>query len=359
MWMNMPTHHQKSFFEALRANNIDMVVHYYGNLSKRRLDRGWEIVGDLPANERYVQKSIRSLKLCKDWKQRYHIIPGYGSLFLLHLSLVLCLNKVNWLHWSEAAYPGARWYYSLLVKMYYGYIVNHFSKGALAIGSNAQRDFERWGINRNKIHFLPYAIAPIEVYGKHDPEIHTFSLRFRLLFLYIGGLCYSKGIDTLLNSLHLLIQKSNDVGLILVGNDESAGNFQKTANMLGLSNHVLFRGAIPASNIGSAIKSSQVVVLPSRYDGWGMALHEAASAGKALIGTTSCGSANHLIKDHFNGFLINAGDINALATCMETYARNPSLAAEHGNRSLSVYNNYNPKKNVERFKSILSEVKAA
>jgi len=133
------------------------------------------------------------------------------------------------------------------------------------------------------------------------------------------------------------------------------GEYQKLVQTLGVKDKVLFRGVLPAARIGAAMKCSDILILPSRYDGWGMVLSEAASVGKALIATKACGGAHHLIVEGENGFRVLPNDATSLAHAMITYTTDPGLAHRHGRRSREIFAEYTPDRNVERLVKGLSE----
>ena len=133
------------------------------------------------------------------------------------------------------------------------------------------------------------------------------------------------------------------------------GEYQELAQTLGIKDKVLFRGVLPARHIGSALKCADVLILPSRYDGWGMVLSEAASVGKALIATAACGAAHHLIVERENGFRVPPNDATSLARAMLAYTTDPGLAHRHGRRSQELFAEYTPHRNVERLVQGLRE----
>ena len=92
-----------------------------------------------------------------------------------------------------------------------------------------------------------------------------------------------------------------------------------------------------------------VLILPTRYDGWGMVIYEAASIGKALIATDRCGAAYHIIVDGLNGFRVKAGDVNVLGLAMRKYLDSPGLAQLHGKHSKIMAQFFHPEENAERF----------
>ena len=344
IWTTIPTHHQSAFFAALRERGFDVVVHYYKRVGENRLRLGWSAPSALPPGERYVKPHLHSIGECPDWHERVHIVPGYGAPFLLQLATWLSFNGRKWLHWSE---PSRHSYRSLLtypLKRYYGWLVDRYSLGALAIGELARRDFQRWGIDAAKIHFLPYAIA-----GLRAPRVSRATAASDApRFLYLGQLCPRKGIDVLLRAFRRVLNEFPQARLDLVGDDRSEGQYVWLAETLSLGDAALFSDSVAAADIADVIAQCDVVILPSRHDGWGMALNEGASAGKALIGTEACGSAHHLIIPGRNGFRVASGNERALARAMLEYCKQPELRHTHGAESRKVFADFTPEKNAER-----------
>jgi len=356
IWMNMPSHHQAPFYKALRSAGIDLVVHYYGHVNETRISMGWENTLVLPAGETFVAPSLDSLTACCDWQERIHIVPGYGAAFTRQLAAHLSQRGVRWVHWSEPAHDGIRWWLSYPYKRWYARFVNTWSLGAFAIGHLAARDFERWGIQKSKIAFLPYSSPEGDTqHAEKDPRIAIFTRNKQPTFLFVGSLCRRKGIDLLLHATKELAIIHDSIGLVLVGKDMAKGRYQRMAETLGISQNVLFQGAVSTSKIAAALSCADVVVLPSRFDGWGMALGEAASAGKALIATNACGAAHHLIVEGENGFRVPANDATSLAQAMLAYMTDPGLAHRHGRRSQELFAEYTPHRNVERLVQGLRE----
>jgi glycosyltransferase involved in cell wall biosynthesis len=56
--------------------------------------------------------------------------------------------------------------------------------------------------------------------------------------------------------------------------------------------------------------------MPSHWEPWGVAIHEAASAGLPMICSACCGAAVHLLKNNFNGYTIKPDDVDGLAAAM-------------------------------------------
>lgn len=356
IWMNMPSHHQFAFFEAVRLAGADLVVHYYGRVGDDRKAMGWEASPALTGREYYVCQQIDSVEICPDWRERIHMVPGYGTAFTRKLASYLSEQDVRWVHWSEPSHPGIRWWLSYPRKWLYARLLNRYAVGAFAIGELARRDFMRWGIREDKIMLLPYAQREPKQDKGGNPEVERFCKHSHPVFMYVGALCKRKGIDLLLRAFATSLTQCHAGVLVLVGNDMRNGKYQRLAHKLGIAEQVLFAGSVLSSTVHSTLGYADVLVLPSRFDGWGVVISEAASVGRAIIASDSCGAAHHLVLDGETGFRVAAGDVRSLAEAMQQYMHDPKLAGRHGRRSLELWLQFSPERNAERLLNGLEEL---
>ena len=359
IWSVIPTHHQSAFFAALRSEGVDVVVHYHRRVEdlQHRIRLGWNNPAALPDGEYYVAPTLRALQRCPDWQHRIHIVPGYSTPFLLRLALSLSLLGVRWVHWGESSHPTprptTRSAYSYPVKrFYYGWLVKRYAAGALAIGERARAEFERLGVPAHRIRFVPYAVPPVDIVAAMDADAcaTVSAAGTGPRFLFLGTLCHRKGIDLLLLAFRDVLAACPGAQLDIVGADDSQGDYGRLAADLGIGVAVRIRTSVPSSRIGNLFTRCDVFVLPSRFDGWGMVLNEAASAGKALISTEATGAAHHLIVQGVNGFRVPAEDSAALARAMLSYCRDASLIEKHGRESRKIFSDFTPEQNARRLR---------
>jgi glycosyltransferase involved in cell wall biosynthesis len=142
-------------------------------------------------------------------------------------------------------------------------------------------------------------------------------------FLYVGRLAPEKGVDVLLRAF-----EGVDGELVIVGDGSERDRLRSLAppgtRFLG---H-LDRDALPAW-----YAAADALVLPSLSEPWGMPLNEAAAAGLPLIATDAVGAAHELIEDGRNGFVVKAGDVDALRGALERLAGDEALRHSAGERS--------------------------
>ncbi len=349
IWMNYKSHYQRAFFAALREIGIDLVVCYYEELPEDRKALGWSGAYDLLPGEIVVRASLEDLNLIPDYCQRIHVVPGYGSSFTRVLTLHLCQEGCQWVHWSERAHTGLRWWLSLPRKRWYANLVNKYALGAFGQGELTLMDFTKWGIDPSKQAILSYAPASCYIDAEPDNESVVFCGN-RKSFIFLGALTPRKGIDILLKAFAGLPGSCiSNWCIVLVGVDKTNGDYQKLAVKLGIQDQVLFRGSVPASNISSVLKVSDVLVLPSKFDGWGVVLNEAASLGMPLIASDRVGAAYHLIEPGCNGFRFKTDKITSLQKTLKMYVDTPGLISKHGEKSKSIFIAYSPEAMAKRF----------
>ena len=337
IYMNIPSHHQTQFFESLFKLNNKLKVFYYGKVGVSRKEMGWE--DDIPLNsyESYIDTESYQFN-SSELKEYIHIIPGYGHPFLVKLRNNLSRNKIKWIHWSENATPGWKWYASYHRKFIHAQFVNRYSLGALAIGEHAKKDFIRWGIDKSKIGILPYSFNSLPYYPL-DKEILNFK-NGRKAFLFVGSLTKYKGIDILLQAFAKEFKDNSSWCLILVGNKNLKFGYEKLAKKLSISSQVLFRGVVPSKYISSVYSAADVFILPSRYDGWGMVVNEAVFSQLPVIVSDAAGSSEHLVEHGLNGFVFRSGMVNDLSSYMSAY-KNGYTIKSHKKNAQEVFSKFN------------------
>jgi glycosyltransferase involved in cell wall biosynthesis len=348
IWAKSPSPQQADFYAALRQFGIDVRVLYLERLRDARLALGWEQPQELPRGDTILRAGDSPFEVVSDWQERVHVIPGYSR--PAYRAAARCLSRANvpWVHWSESSRPVWRGYISWPVKRWFAELINRHALGAFAQGELATRDFASWGVRREKIAHLFYAVRGVPQNTQPDQMTADF-IAGRTAFVFVGSLCHRKACDVLLDAFACLKPPCDRTALILVGDGPHTTRYRQQTSALGLNDRVLFRGVLPVTAVGSVLSVCDVLVLPSRFDGWGVVLNEAASAGLALIATEKVGAAYHLIDPGLNGFRVASGSATSLAAAMRSYAQDAGLASVHGSHSGELFARFTPERSVERF----------
>ena len=129
-------------------------------------------------------------------------------------------------------------------------------------------------------------------------------------FGYLGRLSPEKGIQDLLAAYESYRASTSDPWELHVA---GAGPLRPE---LDRHHGVLRSGFVQPAELGSWMQAIGCLVVPSRFEAWGVALAEGAWAGLPIIATDACGAVPHLVHDFANGRIARTGDVRSLAGCM-------------------------------------------
>lgn len=188
--------------------------------------------------------------------------------------------------------------------------------GMLAVSHFGEQFYTRLGFEAGRIYQFGYFRA-----------INDWSLinstqaprRKRIEVIFVGQLIERKGLDLLLEALQPLLADHPELHMAVVGSGNESKALQHKADALRMAEQVKFEGAVSSDMIQSRIAMADVLVLPSRWDGWGMVVNEALSVGVPVIVSDRCGAAD-LIQHGINGFIFRSGDVDDLRRCLRRFA---------------------------------------
>jgi glycosyltransferase involved in cell wall biosynthesis len=175
------------------------------------------------------------------------------------------------------------------------------------VGSNwtRQRLAERYGVRDEKIVVTPYGIDPaFTPDGPHG--------RDKSQLLFVGALQPRKDP---LSAVRALARLDPDLELVFVGPEKRGGNdVREEIARLGLERRVRFLGHVPKEELGALYRGAACLVLPSRYEGFGLPVLEAMASGTPVVASTA-GALPEVAGDA--AVLVPPGDPLALADGIE------------------------------------------
>jgi glycosyltransferase involved in cell wall biosynthesis len=139
-----------------------------------------------------------------------------------------------------------------------------------------------------------------------------------------------KGHRFLLEALAWLKARGVKLRCVLAGEGPERPLLEKMAVRLGLHQEVVFSGFI--DDTPAFLADVDVFVLPSLYEGLGVAALEAMAAGKPVV-ASEVGGLAELIKDGITGLLTPPRDVQALGAAIAKLVENPNLARALGQRA--------------------------
>jgi glycosyltransferase involved in cell wall biosynthesis len=156
------------------------------------------------------------------------------------------------------------------------------------------------------------------------PEIdgETIASRAReqpLRVVFVGNIIPRKGLQTLVSGL---AAADTDAELTVVGRPvdaDYAATVRRSVRRKGLSDRVRLAGELSDEDLAATLRSSHVLAVPSRYEGFGIVYLEGMSFGLPAIASRA-GGATDVVTDGETGFLVDPGDPAAIARALTQLA---------------------------------------
>jgi glycosyltransferase involved in cell wall biosynthesis len=136
-------------------------------------------------------------------------------------------------------------------------------------------------------------------------------------------------VDLLLSAFDGLVTKGINASLLLVGQEVDFQTFLASVSPAARS-RIHYEGFQPPEALPKYFSQSDVFVLPSRHDGWGVVINQALGAGLPVICSDRVGAGLDLVEHGVNGLRFSSGDVGALQAAMEKLANRPDLARSWG-----------------------------
>jgi len=130
--------------------------------------------------------------------------------------------------------------------------------------------------------------------------------------VYVGQFVHRKGGDILLRALATLDRPGWRCSFIGTGDMRKA--WQAVSTGLNISNHVEFLPPVDMNEIPKIISQCDLLVLPSRFDGWGAVVNEAIMAGVPVVCSSACGARD--LVNGSRGEVFDAGQVGDLAKAL-------------------------------------------
>lgn len=188
----------------------------------------------------------------------------------------------------------------------------------ITVPSNfAARSFYAKGFSKDKIRVIPYGIDLRVFHPVGEPEPGEFNV------LFVGQLSLRKGIGHLLRAFEQVSHPRKKLRLIGSILPEVAPLVYEFAKRLPIEIY----GHIPQPTLKEYMSRSNVFVLPSIEDGYGLVMSQSMACGSPVIASENTG-AEMLITEGVEGFIIPPANDEVLRDRLQQLADNPKMGKD-------------------------------
>lgn len=137
--------------------------------------------------------------------------------------------------------------------------------------------------NPNSI-VIPNGIDPTIFNANNRPPSRT-----KKTIGFIGSLRQIKGADRLPGIIYEIHKSRSDIQFTIIGSGELKSNIEQGISKQGLSGSVIFHDTMPPHCIAEQMKQFDILILPSRNEGWPCVILEAMACGTPVVGSNNGG----------------------------------------------------------------------
>jgi glycosyltransferase involved in cell wall biosynthesis len=195
--------------------------------------------------------------------------------------------------------------------------------GLITASEAGRREIIRtFSVEPNRVH-LVYTGVDLETFSP-DPKVPREPMKL----LFVGNAQDPrKGIKVLLEAMRLL---PPSVRLDIVDQGEPEKNYApQLVRAMGLGERVKFTGRLSLEELVSLYRRTSVLVLPSRFEGFGLPVVEALGCATPVV-VTEAGSLPEVVGRDQGGLTVPPEDPRALAQAIHKVLSNEGLASEMG-----------------------------
>jgi len=365
-----PTQYASSVFRELaKQPGIDLTVIYcsaHGLESRTDPGFGVSFRWDVPLLDGYACKFVPSLPrgsspqppfrpfnpgvVARLLPQRYDalVVHGYAYLTYWLAFLAAKLRRTTVLIRGESTLLRKRTLAQRTIKGTLLRALFKLADGYIAIGTESARHAEFYGMDPRRVHFAPYCVdndffaeRAAATRPRRREILTTLGLApHQLVFSFVGKLSSRKAPMHLLEAFRRA-RLDGTAALVFVGDGTQRGELEASAKEHRVDN-VRFAGFVNQTELPDYYGITDVLVLPSAVEPWGLVVNEAMASGCAVVTSDICGCATDLVRRGKNGDVFPVGDVGSLASVLRSLAADRERVREMGRTSREIIEDWTP-----------------
>lgn len=213
----------------------------------------------------------------------------------------------------------------------------------LHVGKANRRYFQYHCIDNNRIFFSPHAIdnrryidrAENGRQKRKDKRKELGIPEDSKVVIFTGKFIERKRPTDLIRAFTLL--KDKNIRLLMVGSGPLDNQLK---NLAAEDFRIVFAGFRNQAEMPELLAASDLLVLPSRFETWGLSINEAMCARLPIITTHMVGASRDLVANGVNGYCIVHGDTETLSRRMSEILASRNTMKAMGNASFQRIQSY-------------------
>jgi glycogen(starch) synthase len=188
-----------------------------------------------------------------------------------------------------------------------------------------------FGVRPAKITAIPNGIDPRDLEPVQD-DLDALRAKYAspgdLLVLLVGRLVYEKGFHLALDALAPVVRRLGGVRFVIAGTGTAEAELKRQARRLGLSDHGVFLGWVGDDMLHSLYRVSDLCIVPSLYEPFGLVALEAMASGCLCVVADTGGLREVVPVEGTVGLRFPSRDATALRAVLERVLTDDAARAQ-------------------------------
>ncbi|HEY4827708.1 MAG TPA: glycosyltransferase family 4 protein [Solirubrobacteraceae bacterium] len=188
-----------------------------------------------------------------------------------------------------------------------------------------------FGVRPAKITAIPNGIDPgdLEPVLADLPALRSkYAAPGELLVLLVGRLVYEKGFHLALDALAPLVHRLGGVRFVVAGTGTAEAELKRQSRRLGLTGHGVFLGWVGDDMLHSLYRVSDLCIVPSLYEPFGLVALEAMASGCLCVVADTGGLREVVPVEGTVGLRFPSRDATALGAVLERVLTDDAARAQ-------------------------------
>lgn len=317
----------------------------------------------------YKEEIQFSYQVLPSWRKlvgRYNLLLNRGAIRALVTSapdVILCggynyvaswqsllwarVHKIPFFLWSESHAKELRRTHALVEFLKSEFLSK--CSGFVVPGRDAREYLRLHKIEDEAIFTAPNAVdndffATAAAAARQNAATHRTELGLPpRYFLFAGRLVREKGVFELLDAYAKLDEPARTrIALMFVGDGPCRQRLEEQAAAISRG-MIRFAGFAQREQLAIYYALSEMLILPTYTDTWGLVVNEAMACGLPVIVSRAAGCAADLVRENWNGLVVPPRDVSSLTAAMQSLANHPDQCATMGTHSEQHILHYSPR----------------
>ena len=336
--LNHPIQYQTPLIQYLVKKKIDITVgykslHTTGKFYDKNFQKKISWNQNLIKDYKFIRIKKYNFSYLFNNKTKYIWLHGTKNFYnFLVLILANMVNKKVLIREENTKFSKNRNNLNIFLNNIYYKLIDKFVDHYLSIGKLNRKYYLSKKINSKKIINVPYVvnnsffIAPLN------------KLKKKINFLFVGKITSIKGIETLCEAI-IKTKSYKNISFNIVGTGPLLQPFKNKIKKERIK-FVKFHGFVSQEDLKKIYKKTDVLIVPSKIEPWGLVVNEAMCSGNAIIASELVGCAPDLIKVGHNGYLFKTNDSEDLIKKIIFYLNNRNVLQTHKKNSQKIISKF-------------------